>query len=311
MNVEKLTMFKRIFVLIIYFFPFLHFAQDFSTLWEGHFSFYNIKDVAESEVKIYAAAQNAIFTYNKQTRELEEITTIHGLSGENISTIYYSDAYKLLIIGYENGLIEIAFDNDDNVLTINDIVDKVTIPPNNKRINHFNAYQNRVYMSTNYGISVFDLDRLEFGNTYFIGDAGTQIQVSQTAIIGDEIYASCLNGNGIRKAQVSSPNLIDYQNWQTIVSGSFSSIQTLENKLFTAQTDNWFFQINNNTLTPLTQYASPPLNVKVVNEILIVTTINNVFVYNSNFSLISQATVNLPFNTQFTSATVDSEYIYI
>ncbi|PKQ45873.1 type IX secretion system anionic LPS delivery protein PorZ [Confluentibacter flavum] len=304
-------MFKRVFVLVIYFFPFLQFAQDFSTLWEGHFSFYSIKDIVESDTKIYAAAQNAIFSYNKQTNELEQLTTIHGLSGENISIIYYSDTYELLIVGYENGLIEIVFDNDENVLTINDIVDKPTIPPNSKRINHFNAYQNVVYISTNYGISVFNLDRLEFGDTYFIGNSGAQIQVSQTAIIGDEIYASCLGSNGIRKAQVSSPNLIDYQNWQTIVSGSFSAIETLEDKLFTTRTDNRIFQITNNTLSQLFQYANPPLDVRAVNGLLILTTINNVFIYDSNFDLLSQASVIPSFNTQFTSATTDSEYIYI
>src|SRR5690606_2392863 len=180
------------------------FTQNFATLWEGHYSFNNIKDVVESDSKIYAAAENAVFSYNKQTRQIEQLSTIQGLSGEMISTLYYSDVYELLIIGYENGLIELAFENDDNVLTINDIVEKVTIPPNNKRINHFNAYQNVVYISTNFGISVFDLDRLEFGDTYFIGDSGSQVKVSQTTIIGGAIYASCLDGNGIRRAQVTS-----------------------------------------------------------------------------------------------------------
>src|SRR5690606_22029809 len=111
-------MFKRVFILIIYFSPCLQFDQVFSTLLVVYFSFYNIKDVVESDAKIYAAAQNAVFSYNKQTRELEQLTTIHGLSGENISTLYYSDTYELLIIGYENGLIEIVFDNDSDILTV-------------------------------------------------------------------------------------------------------------------------------------------------------------------------------------------------
>ena len=304
-------MFKRVFVLFIYFFPFLQFAQDFSALWEGHFSFYNIKDVVESDAKIYGASQNAVFSYDKQTHALEQLTTIHGLSGETISTLYYSDTFELLIIGYENGLMEIAFENDDKIVTIKDIVDKATIPPNNKRINHFNAYQNVVYISTNYGISVFDLDRLEFGDTYFMGNAGAQIQVSQTAIIGDEIYASCLGGNGIRKAQVSSPNLIDFQNWQTIVSGSFSSIETLEGSLFTTRTDSRIFQITNNTLTQLFQYDSPTLDVRAVNTHLLVTTRSSTYVYDSNFNLISEASVSPSFNTEFSSATTDSQYIYL
>ena len=66
--------------------------------------------------KIYAASDNAIFSLDLQTNELNELTTINGLSGETISTIYYSDIYELLLIGYENGLIEVAFDDDDDIL---------------------------------------------------------------------------------------------------------------------------------------------------------------------------------------------------
>ena len=304
-------MLKRIVVLAFCLFPLLPFAQDFSALWQGHFSFNNIKDVVESETKIYAAAQNAIFSYHKQTNALEQITTIQGLSGENISTIYYSDLYELLIIGYENGLMEIVFDDDEDVLTINDIVDKATIPPNNKKINHFNAYGNVVYIATNYGISVFNLDRLEFGDTYYIGNAGNQIPVSQTTIFNDEIYASSLGGNGILKAPVSSPNLIDYQNWQTIVTGNFSAIQAVSDNLFATRTDNRIFQVQNNTLTERFQYSSAPLDLKSANEGLVVTTASTVFVYNSDFALVSQAAVNTSFPTQFTSATIDAEFIYI
>ena len=122
-------MIKRLVLLLIYVFPLLPFAQDFSALWEGHFSFYNIKDVTQGNNKIYAAAENAIFSYDIQTKELEELTTIYGLSGELISTIHYSEVYELLIIGYENGLIEIAFDKDDDILTVVDIIEKPTQPP--------------------------------------------------------------------------------------------------------------------------------------------------------------------------------------
>ncbi len=111
-------MFKIAFVLVIYFLPFSPFAQGFSALREGFFSFYSLKNVVESHAKIYATAQNAIFSYNNQTRELDQIKTIQRLSGKNISDLYYSDMY----VGYENGLIEIVFDNDEKMLTINGIL---------------------------------------------------------------------------------------------------------------------------------------------------------------------------------------------
>tara|TARA_R110000868_G_scaffold165660_8_gene399220 strand:- start:2341 stop:4680 length:2340 start_codon:yes stop_codon:yes gene_type:complete len=304
-------MLKRLFVLLFYLFPLFQFAQDFSALWEGHFSYYNIKDVVKGNNKIYAASDNAIFTLDTQTNELTELTTINGLSGELISTIYYSEFYELLIIGYENGLIEIAFDNDDDILTVVDIIDKTTIPSTAKRINHFNAFENVVYISTNFGISVFDLERLEFGDTYLIGNGGSQIPVTQTTLFNGFIYASCLNGNGLRKATLSNPNLIDFQNWQTITTGDFSATEVNEDKLYAIGTNRRIYELVNDVLANLFLYTSAPVEMQSVDGNLIVTTTTDVFIYDTNFSLISQASVSVDFTTQFNSASIDSENIYI
>tara|TARA_R110002049_G_scaffold90686_2_gene227105 strand:+ start:24305 stop:26650 length:2346 start_codon:yes stop_codon:yes gene_type:complete len=304
-------MFKRILLLVIFLVPLMQFGQDFSNLWKGHFSYNKIKDVVKGNSKIYAASDNAVFSYDSQTNDIKELTTINGLSGENISTIYYSEVFELLMIGYENGLIEIVFDNDENVLTIVDIIDKATIPSTNKRINHFNEFGNVVYVATNYGISVYDLERLEFGDTYLIGNSGSQIKVSQTAIYNDYIYASCLDGNGIRKALASSQNLIDYQNWQTVVSGSFSAIQSVENNLFTLRTDRNIYSLVNDVLNPLFRYSTIPLDVTSDDTNLIVTTASNVFIYDSNFNLTAQIDTNPEFATTYTSAMVDAKNAYV
>ncbi|WP_142784354.1 type IX secretion system anionic LPS delivery protein PorZ [Changchengzhania lutea] len=304
-------MLKKTFSLFILLLPLLHFAQDFSALWEGHFSYFNIKDVIPGNNKIYAAAENAIFSYDTDTNDIEKLTTVNGLSGESISTIYYSTTYELLIIGYENGLIEIAFDNDDKILTVVDIIDKPTIPSIDKRINHFNSYNNVIYISTNFGISVFDLERLEFGDTYFIGNSGAQLQVKQTAIKGDYIYAACSNGNGIKKAQISNPNLIDFRNWQTITTGSFLSVEYVENALYAVNTGRRIFEIVNDVPVTRFTYNDAPLHTNSVNNRLTVTTKNDVFVYDAAFNLIVQATVSTDFPTVFTSATSDSEFLYI
>ncbi|WNH13825.1 two-component regulator propeller domain-containing protein [Thalassobellus suaedae] len=305
-------MFKRLFIFFIFLFPLSQFAQDFSTLWEGYFSYYNIKDVVKGNNKIYAASENAIFSLDIQTNNIEELTTINGLSGETISTIYYSEVYELLIIGYENGLIEIAFDNDDNILTLVDIINKPTIVGTDKRINHFNAYENVVYVSTNYGISVFNLERLEFGDTYFIGNGGSQIQVNQTAIHNGNIYAACMGGNGLRKALISNPNLIDYQNWQTVTSGDFLAIEASANKLYAVRTNKRIYEVVNDALTELFLYSEAPVELQSVNDNLIVTTKNTIFIYDASFNLLSQALVDTStFNTQFNTASIDSEYIYI
>mgnify|MGYP001006267897 FL=1 len=79
---------------------------------------------------------------------------------------------------------------------------------------------------------------MEFGDTYFVGNGGTQIIVNSTAVVGDYIYAACENPNGLIRALVASENLIDYQSWEQIVSGEFLDLQANQDKLFTTRSNN-------------------------------------------------------------------------
>ncbi|MEZ4781637.1 MAG: two-component regulator propeller domain-containing protein [Flavobacteriaceae bacterium] len=286
-------------------------AQDYSALWEDHFSYLNINDVVQGNGKIFAASENAIFVYDIQTTELETITTINGLSGELISTIHYSNVYNLLIIGYKNGLIEVYNESDKTILSVVDILEKPTIPPDNKSINHFNEYNNVVYISTDFGISVYDLDRLEFGDTYFIGNGGSQIIVNETAVFGDYIYAACSNLSGLRRALVASDGLISYEEWTQIATGNYARIQQTEDKLYTVRQNRVIYEVVGSSLVQLFIYNSLPLDIKSSNNNLVVTTSGNVFIYDQNFTLLATANVTPEFNSNFTSAVTTSEGVYI
>ena len=139
------------------------YAQDYQDTWTGFFSFVSIKDVAQSEDRIYVASENAVYSFDIWSGDIETLTTINGLSGESITEIHYSQTYGLLMIGHDNGLIELLSDNSDQVVQIVDILEKPSIPPNIKRINHFYEYGAQLYIATDYGISVYDLNALEFG----------------------------------------------------------------------------------------------------------------------------------------------------
>ena len=310
-EIEEPIMLRKLILLTIFLFPLLQFSQNFSELWEGHFSYYNISEVVQGNNKIYASAENAIFSYDTETNELSTITTINGLSGETINTISYSEIYELLIIGYENGLIEIVFDNDDDVLSVVDIIEKPTIISNNRGINHFNIVDNLVYISADYGISVYDLERLEFGDTYFIGSSGEQIQVTQTTILNDFIYASCLGNNGIRKAQVSNPNIIDFNNWSIISTGDFTAIEAVGNQLYTVRTDRKIYRITSDVLSELFTYPTLPVSLKSINQNLAVVLNNVVYFYDANFNVINQVSTNSEYDTSFTSATITLEDIFV
>ncbi|NNK40843.1 MAG: ABC transporter substrate-binding protein [Winogradskyella sp.] len=304
---------KRIYVFIVVALSvsFLGGAQNFSTLWEAHYSYNNVVDVVSTDEYLYAASENAIFIYDSFNDDISTITTVQGLSGQQISTISYSATYNYLIIGYENGLIELYDESDNSVLTVVDILDKVNITPDNKRINHFFEYNGLVYISTDYGISIYDLDRLEFGDTYFIGNGGAQISVRQVSILNDEIFAACQNNNGLKKADVLNPNLIDFQQWQTVLSGNFVTVNAINNKIYTVRTDNQMIEIDGAQNTTVYSFNATPLDSEISNSNIVYTTSSASFVFNEEITLLNTFVANSEFSTSFNAATLISNNIYI
>lgn len=304
-------MLKRLVIVLFILVSFKGVSQDFSTLWQGYFSYLNIKDVTQGNDKIFAASENAIFSYDVLTNEIETLTTVNGLSGETISAIRYSENFDVLIIGYETGLIELVFDVDKEVLSVVDILEKETISPALKRINHFNEHDGLLYISTNFGISVYDLNLLQFGDTYFIGNGGSQIEVRQTTVFNGFIYAASPIPNGLRKASLSNPNLIDYQQWSSVDGGFFLAVQTMGSKLYAIKFNNTIFEVVNDNLIALFSYPTLPQNVRSTDTNLIVTIQEEVFVYDENFVQIENATTNDNFNTDFTSGIFYQDNLYI
>ncbi len=303
-------MIKRSILFIVLLLPFLHFGQDFSELWTGYYSYFDIKDVVTANNRVFAASENAVFSYDAQTKEFVEYTTINGLSGQEISTIHYSETYELLVVGYTNGLIEVIFDDGRDVLTVVDIESRTSINSSNKRINNITEFGDVVYLSTNFGVSVFNLERLEFGDTFFIGDAGGQLQINQTAISNGFIYAASQTG-GLRRGDLSNPNLIDFNNWTTIAAGSFFGVESIEDNLYAFNANRSISSVSNNVLTTVGTLGQNPRDIKASNNRLVVTTRDAVFIYDASLNLIQEIPINADFNTEYASAVLSPEYAFI
>ncbi|WP_138432350.1 type IX secretion system anionic LPS delivery protein PorZ [Winogradskyella algicola] len=304
---------KTVFKLLLFFFGLsLHIdAQDFSALWQAHFSYNDIVDVVSGPNKIYAAAQNAVFEYDTLTEEIATITTVEGLSGEQITTILYSEEFQYLVVGYETGLLEVYSEIDGSVLTIVDILEKENITPANKSINHLYEHEGLVYISTDYGVSVYDLERLEFGDTYFLGNGGSQIIVNQVTVLNNEVFAACSSGNGLKKADLSNPNLIDFAQWQTVLGGNFVNINTVGDQAYAVRANKAFFEITNTSFAQLFVLPLIPTDTEVSGENLIISNINTIQVYDEAAQLIASYIPNEDFDTRFSSAVLVNNGIYI
>jgi len=279
--------------------------------WKGYFSYNQIKDISEGSSKIYAAAQNALFTKNLISNDIQTINTVDGLSGQTISSLYHSDTFNKTIVGYENGLMIVINDIDGSMLNVVDIVNK-NIPSNIKRINHFLEFNNIVYVSCDFGIVQYNLATLQFGDTYFIGPAGQETKVFQTTIFNNEIFAVTQN-YGIRKAALNNPNLIDFAQWSLFDGGFWNGIATFNNQLIGLNTNNKLYRFNGFFFEEFSIIVQTGVDIRASTNYLTVTTSNRVLIYNTSLSQIVtiQNTQAPSFSVTFSCATVINETIFI
>ncbi|MFQ6602216.1 T9SS type A sorting domain-containing protein [Flavobacterium sp. C3NV] len=301
---------KRSFLYVLFLLLFqFSFAQN-KLSWQSYFSFNEIKDISEAPTTVFAASENALFSKNTATNSIKTTTTVDGLSGQTISALYHSEGFKKTIIGYENGLMIVINEKDGSILKVVDIINK-QLPANLKKINHFMEHNGLVYVSCDFGIVQFNLTTSQFGDTYFIGDNGAEINIRQTAYFDGFIYAA--TSNGIRKANSTNANLIDYNQWTLVNSGDWSSVETLDTTLIAVNSGGYIHRYNSNTFVGFLQLPQPATDMRAVNHKLFVTTPNTVFVYSNQMVLNRQiANTQVLDNTlSFTCATAIGELLYI
>lgn len=287
------------------------FAQN-NLLWQGYFSYNDIRDISESTSTVFAASENALFSKNNSTNQLKTTNTIDGLSGETITSLYHSSTSNKTLIGYENGLIIVINEVDGSMLNVVDIINK-QLPANLKKINHFMEYNGVVYISCDFGIVQFNLSTFLFGDTYFIGDNGAEISVTQTAIFNGSIFAA--TNNGIRKADITSKNLNDFNQWSQIAAGSWSSIETFDTELFAINTSGNInkYNIGTNSFSSFNALPQISVDMRATNNYLIISTSSSVYIYNKQMVLVKQINSNQIAGStpSFTCATSIGDIIYI
>jgi len=286
------------------------FAQDYSGQWEGHYSYLNITGIAHNQDNILASAENAIFKYNTNTHESSNTSTIHGLTGEVISYYYYSENYSTSVIGYENGLVEVV--TPDNVITVVDILNKPSIAPNVKRINHIYEFNGLVYLSCDFGISTYNLDNFEFEDSYFIGNAGGQISVKQTTVKDEYIYAATTEG--IKRALHANPNIIDFSLWETLPTSitNWKSVVTFNNMIYAIDYANsLYYEFNGTTFDNQYNLSNTVLDHRVSEGKMIITREILVEVYDPPFTNILNINNQAEYGSNFSVATVVNNNVFV
>lgn len=298
---------KKFFLLYILFFSLLFSAQtDYSDSWEDFYSYNNVKDFVKVDAIIYALADNAVFTYNISTKEVSKFSSVQGLSGETTSSIHYNASYQRLFIGYENGLLEVI-DNDGSITISSDIVS--FNQSGEKSINHMKEFDDKLYLSTPFGVVVYDIKKLEFGDTFFIGNNSSSLAVNQIEVFNGLIYAA--TDRGVFTADITSDLLIDFNNWNEQFSGrNFSQISLFDNQLYVAEGAR-LYRLNGGALIEVRNFSQNILAIKPSSSHLSITLKASAEVLDSSMNNVFRFAATTEFDFTLNNSYFENDIVFL
>lgn len=218
--------------------------------WREHLPYQQAVDLDFSGDLIYVATKQVLFIYDMEYGSVERFSTLDGLSDVGISAIAYHKDTESLFIAYENANIDIIA--PDGIFNFSDIKRSDNIS-GAKSINAVYIDGDFAYLSCGFGIVAFDMKKLEFGDTYYIGDNGNSLNINELTILDEHIFAA--TEKGIRRGDLNDPALLSYQNWTTLNNrpdSIYNSITHFDGKIYANKpgelfnTDSIFIYDNNN-----------------------------------------------------------------
>lgn len=213
--------------------------------WRTHFAYNSVNQIAQSDRKIFGISEGALFSVDKEDLSVEFYNKQNGLSDNNINRIAYDNQSKQLLIIYKNGNIDLL--SSGGIINIPDLYNKQL--GIDKEVYNVFYYQDKAYLSCNFGILVVNIPKAEIADTYYIGLNGAEVKVLNVDIHDGYIYA--ISSNTLYKGKLSEPNLVNFEFWTTITnlpgSGELKKIASFAGKLYLIRGTKMYVQGENNT----------------------------------------------------------------
>ncbi|KMQ58567.1 isoleucyl-tRNA synthetase [Chryseobacterium angstadtii] len=267
-----------------------------SKKWTDLFSYNNVLAMKEDNGKIIAATENGIFYYTISTGEVTKLSKASGLHDVGITAFDYNSQTKVGVIGYANGSLDI--------ITPQEIKYVVDIPiaagySGSKSINHVSITGDQAVISVGYGISIFNLKKLEFGDSSFFMTGGGVYEASNEAtIFGNKVYSATNSGLKSHEMNITLPV---FTTWTTEVPGTFKQIDS-ESSLLIFSSATSAFIYNNGAPTPLPAAFT---NIKdiVISSNNIVVTDGRIYTFGLNGVSLNAVSLGEDCNTAITTTT--------
>ncbi len=253
--------------------------------WRTHLPYSNALSLAETETDIFCATTGGLFSFGKADRELRTYSKIDGFADVEIDRIAANTARKELLIAYKNANIDLL--KDDKVINLPDIFNKTNLV--NKTVNHILFHDNMAFVSCGFGIVVFDLDKREVKDTYFLGANGAPSQVFETCIHNNNLLAG--TENGVFEIALNDALAADVNRWtkhgalQRYPGGPCRNIISFQNNTY-ALFNNQILIYDGATWQNSPLFATDVIALKAVNNHLISIAPFRVIVYDNKLNIV-------------------------
>lgn len=273
------------------------FSQNTINQWKQHFSFNDIKALKDIGDKIYVATTNAIYIHDISSNTNEVFTTIDGLSGNSISTIFVIEENQLILVGYDNGLLEIIDIASKEVRTLADILIQTDIPSNTFRINNFHRNNDIIYIATNFGIVEYSLTTNTFKETIkFPATISGNFERVNAVSTSNNLVIAALDSDEIKVADINS-NLSLNSSWSTLQNQKLTNFINLNDNIYGINENSIYKYNANNTVTPFSNnltLTNPVINTVTKAGNVTIVTQTDIIRLDENLTKIEE--INIPDN---------------
>lgn len=148
-------MLKKIGLFIVVMFSLVAQAQVGKGDWRVHPYFVsdNVKNIIDTDTKVYYLVGNDLYCYNKATATNESLNKRVALNDVLVTDIYYNHLKKYLVVTYLNSNIDVIA-SDGEIVNLPDIKDAVLTGL--KGINDVTFAPGKMLVSTEFGMVVYD-----------------------------------------------------------------------------------------------------------------------------------------------------------
>ncbi len=204
-------------------------AQQWTTL----FAYNNVTQIAMAPDRVYALSDGSLYSVEKQSEQIRIYNSLSGLHSTGISCIHYDDRSAQLIIGYKTGKIDLL--SDGGVRYIGDLYDKDMTQQ--KTINNITIHNRIAYLSTHYGVQLFDLRENKLTDSYWLRPKGEETNVEDVLISGDSIHA--FTADSVFSGALRD-NLVDYRYWNRSLRDGRLTPDPEKGKHYQDEYDHWY-----------------------------------------------------------------------